>query len=156
MPNEALHIDSFIYGLKADSKEQVLKNIAWKIGRDTNADMTWIAEQLLLSEEREASGIDGGVAIPHIKSTPLKKPHVLLAKLETPIDFGSIDGEPVDLVCVVLSPQMDGVLHLRRLSRITRLFRESFVLEKLRNAASEKEMVELFRFTQTPQETMAA
>lgn len=155
MPTEALHIDSFIYGLKADTKEQALQNIAWKIGRETEADMTWIADQLLLSEQREASGIDGGVAIPHLKSTPLKKPHVLVAKLDHPIDFGSIDGEPVDLICVVLSPQMDGVLHLRRLSRMTRLFRESFVLEKLRNAASEKEMAELFRFT-APQETMAA
>ena len=156
MHSEALHINSFIFRLKADSKEQVLQNIAWKIGRETEADMTWLADQLLLSEQREASGIDGGVAIPHLKSTPLKQPHVLIATLDTPMDFGSIDGQPVDIVCAVLSPQMDGVLHLRRLSRITRLLRESFVLEKLRNAASEKEMVELFRFTQAPQEVMAA
>lgn len=154
MPNEALHIDSFIYDLKADSREQVLQSLAWRIGRETSADMTWIADQLLQREHREASGIDGGVAIPHLKSTPLSKPHVILAKLSTPIDFGSVDGVPVDLVCAVLSPQMDGVLHLRRLSRITRLLRESYVLERLRAASSEKEMADLFSHTNT--QTLAA
>jgi PTS system nitrogen regulatory IIA component len=156
MSNEALHINSFIYNLNADTPAQVLKNIAWRVGRETDIDMTWLADQLLLSEAREGSGIDGGVAIPHLKSTPLKKPHILVAKLATPVDFGAIDNQLVDIVCLVLSPQMDGVLHLRRLSRITRLFRESFVLEKLRNVASEKEMAELFRFNQPPQAVMAA
>lgn len=156
MPSETLHIDSFIYNLKAETPQQVLQTIAWQVGRQTNIDMTWLADQLLLSEARDSSAIDGGVAIPHLKSTPLKTPHILVAKLATPVDFGAVDGESVDLVCVVLSPQMDGVLHLRRLSRITRLFRESFVLEKLRNVSSEKEMAELFRFSQAPPEVMAA
>ncbi len=155
MPDEPIRFHSFIFGLKADSREQVLQSIAWRIGRDTNADMTWIADQLLQSEQREASGIGGGVAIPHLKSTPLAIPHLVLAKLAAPLDFGALDGEPVDLVCAVLSPQMDGVLHLRRLSRVTRLFRESFVLEKLRNAQSEAEMAELFNFTNR-QQVMAA
>lgn len=148
MPNETLHIHSFIYDLKADSREQVLQSLAWRIGRETSADMTWIADQLLQREQREASGIDGGVAIPHLKSTPLSTPHIILAKLSTPIDFGAMDGQPVDIVCAVLSPQMDGVLHLRRLSRITRLLRESYVLERLRAATSEKEMADLFSHTQ--------
>ena len=156
MPSETLHIDTCIYNLKAETPAQVLQSIAWQVGRQTNIDMTWLADQLLQSEARDSSAIDGGVAIPHLKSTPLKTPHIVVAKLATPVDFGAIDSQLVDLVCVVLSPQMDGVLHLRRLSRITRMFRESFVLEKLRNVASEKEMVELFRFTHHPQEVMAA
>lgn len=144
---EHLHFNSFIHNLKAESREQVLQNIAWQVGRQTSADMTWLADQLLQSERRQASGIDGGVAIPHLKSTPLKEPHLLVAKLERPIDFGAMDSEPVDLVCTVLSPQMDGVLHLRRLSRVTRMFRESFLLEKLRHATSESEMADLLNIS---------
>ena len=140
-------INSFIFGLKADSKEQVLQTIAWKVARETGADRTWIAENLLLSEQLAPSGIGGGVAIPHLKSTPLKEPHIILVKLATPIDFGALDGKPTDLVCAVLSPQMDGVLHLRRLARTTRLFRESFVLEKIRHAGSEHDMADLFKFS---------
>lgn len=156
MINEALQINSFIFGLKAESREQVLQNIAWQVGRKTEADMTWLADQLLQSETREPSGIGGGVAIPHLKSTPLKEPLVVLVKLDTPLDFGALDGEPVDLVCVVLSPQMDGVLHLRRLSRITRLFRESYILDRLRAASSEKEMADLFSHTHQTQQGLAA
>ena len=144
MNTEVLRINSFIHRMKAETREQVLSNIAWKVGRQTNADMTWIADQLILREQREASGIDGGVAIPHLKSTPLETPHIIIASLDTKIDFGAVDGEPVDLVCAVLSPRLDGVLHLRRLARMTRLFRESFLLEKLRTASSEKEMAALF------------
>lgn len=147
MTDDPIRFTSYIFDLPAESRDQVLQSIAWKIGRETNADMTWIADQLLQSEERETSGIGGGVAIPHLKSTPLTTPQILLAKLAQPVEFGALDGQPVDLVCTVLSPQMDGVLHLRRLSRVTRLFRESFVLEKLRNAHSEEEMAALFTFT---------
>jgi PTS system nitrogen regulatory IIA component len=139
-------INSFMFGLKADNKDQVLHQMARKIGRETGADQAWIASHLLLSEQLEPSGIGGGVAIPHLKSTPLEKPHTLLVKLASPIDFGGLDGKPADLVCAVLSPQTDGVLHLRRLARTTRLFRESFVLEKIRHAGSEHDMADLFDF----------
>lgn len=148
MTSETLHIDSFIYGLKAQTREQVLQAIAWKAGRVTSTDISWLADQLLMKEQREHSGIDGGVAIPHLKSTPLDKPHIVLARLATPVDFGAMDGEPVDLVCTVFSPKMDGVLHLRRLARVTRLFRESFVLERLRAATSEQEMADFINYTQ--------
>lgn len=144
MPHEVLRPDSFIHHLKAESREQVLERLAWKIGRETRADMTWVAEQLLLCEQRETSGIGEGVAIPHLKSTPLEKPHIVLATLSQGIDFGALDNEPVDIVCAVLSPRLDGALHLRRLSRMTRLLRESFLLQKLRAAASESELEKLF------------
>ena len=156
MTNEPTRFNTFIHGLKADTREQVLQNIAWRVGRDTTADMTWLADQLLLSEQRESSGIGGGVAIAHLKSTPLSEPYIILAKLSQPLDFGAIDSEPVDLVCAVLSPQMDGVLHLRRLSRVTRLLRESFVLERLRSATSEEEMAALFNYQTAKDDALAA
>lgn len=150
MPNEPLIISSFIHRLKAESREQILQSIAWKVGRETGADMTWLADQLLISESNETSGIGDGVAIPHLKSTPLKMPHIVIATLDQPVDFEALDGQPVDIVCAVFSPQMDGVIHLRRLSRMTRLLRESFLLGKLRNATSEDEMAALFA-TPNPQ-----
>lgn len=141
--NENIEFNAFVLGLRATDKKQILQNISWKIGRQTQADMTWIADQLLLSEERENSGIGDGVAIAHLKSTPLQKPFILVARLDTPVSFSEIDDTPVDIVCAVLSPQMDGPLHLRRLSRVTRLFRDQEILDKLRAAASEEEMADI-------------
>lgn len=140
MPNEHIEFNAFILGLHALNKTQILQNISWKIGRQTNADMTWIADQLMLSEQTESSGIGEGIAIPHLKSTPLIKPFILVARLDQPVEFDSVDGVPVDIVCAVLSPQMDGPLHLRRLSRVTRIFREPRIVEQLREAKTEEEM----------------
>ncbi len=154
MQNEHIEFNEFIIGLRATDKNQILQNISWKIGRQTNADMTWIADQLLKSEENESSGIGDGIAIPHLKSTPLTKPFIVIARLDQPVEFNSLDGLPVDIVCAVLSPQMDGPLHLRRLSRVTRLLREPEIIEALRNAKSEDEMKSILRIEQ--QEILAA
>ncbi|PZP56446.1 MAG: transcriptional regulator [Micavibrio aeruginosavorus] len=154
MQNEHIEFNEFILGLRATDKNQILQNISWKIGRQTNADMTWIADQLLKSEENESSGIGDGIAIAHLKSTPLQKPFIVIAKLDQPVEFDSLDGLPVDIVCAVLSPQMDGPLHLRRLSRVTRLLREPEIIEALRSATSEDEMKSILRIEQ--QEILAA
>ncbi len=143
--NEHVEFNAFILGLRAIDQKQILQNISWKIGRQTNADMTWISEQLLLSEARESSGIGDGVAIAHLKSTPLKTPFILVAKLDEPVSFNAADDVPVDIVCAVLSPQMDGPLHLQRLARVTRIFRDPQMLEKLRAATNEQEMAEILR-----------
>ncbi len=139
-PNENIEFNAFVIGLRATDKKQILQNISWKIGRQTQADMTWIADQLLLSEEKESSGIGEGIAIAHLKSTPLKQPFILIARLDTPVAFSEIDDVPVDIICAVLSPQMDGPLHLQRLGRVTRLLRNHDIVEKLRAATSEEEM----------------
>ena len=155
MHNEHIEFNAFILGLRAVNKQQIIQNISWKIGRQTNADMTWLSDQLLLAEASESSGIGDGVAIAHLKSTPLQKPFILVAKLDHPVEFDAIDGLPVDIVCAVLSPQMDGPLHLRRLSRVTRIFRDPSIIERLRQANSEEEMALILRLD-TNQDSMAA
>lgn len=138
--HEHLYFDEFCPGIKAITKNQIIQNLAWKVGRLTPVDMTWLSEQLLLNEKKESSGIGNGVAIPHLKSTPLQKPFLMMAKLETPVDFASIDGAPVDLICVVLSPATASMNHLPLLSKVTRLLREQSILDALRKAETRDEM----------------
>ena len=145
MQNEHVEFDAFLSSLRAVDKEQVLRNISWQVGRLTNADMTWIAAQLLANETRETSGIGDGVAIPHLKSTPLSRPFVIVTRLAAPVAFGAVDGQDVNLVCAILSPQMDGPLHLQRLSRVTRIFRDPSVLARLHAASGEAEMAAILR-----------
>lgn len=142
---ESIEFDAFVFNMRAAEKTQILQNLSWMIGRKTEADMTWLSEQLLLSEEKQNSAIGDGVAIAQVKSSPLTQPYVILAKLDRPVDFGADDGQEVDLVCVLVSAQMDGPLHLQRLSRLTRMFRDKNLLETIRAAGSEREMADLFR-----------
>lgn len=62
----------------------------------------------------------------------MKKLHGLFARLETPIDFESVDDQPVDLVFLLLAPETAGADHLKALARISRLLRNPAVVEKLR------------------------
>lgn len=136
-----LHFNGACHSISAINKKQVLQNIAWKIGRSLpEIDMTWLANQLLEAEDKETSGVGGGVAIPHLKSTPLQSPFIMMFKLQNPIEFNSPDTQPVDLVCIVLSPQQVGNAHLPLLAKVTRLMRDEDLCAKLRAAESTAQM----------------
>ncbi|MEM1307505.1 MAG: PTS sugar transporter subunit IIA, partial [Pseudomonadota bacterium] len=85
-------------------------------------------------------GLGRGIAIPHIKLSDLDSIVCLFARLSTPIDFDAIDGEPVDLIFLLLAPEHASGDHLKALSRISRLMRVPSALEELRLAKSEKDI----------------
>jgi PTS system nitrogen regulatory IIA component len=85
--------------------------------------------------ERErlgTTGVGNGIAIPHGKLASLERLYGLFARLEQPIDFHSIDEQPVDLVFLLLAPETAGADHLKALARVSRLLRDAAVCEKLR------------------------
>jgi PTS system nitrogen regulatory IIA component len=75
------------------------------------------------------------VAIFHLSSNKIAKPFTAFARLTHLVDFNSIDSQPVDMVFLLMSPAYDGPLHLRRLSRITRRFKNEKFRESLRGAS---------------------
>ena len=60
----------------------------------------------------------------------------VFARLEKPIDFDSVDEQPVDLVFLLLAPESAGADHLKALARVSRLFRDRAICEKLRGTDS--------------------
>ncbi len=91
------------------------------------------------SRERERLGSTGfgqGVAIPHGKIEGLNRIYCLFARLSEPVDYKSIDGQPVDLVFLLLSPPDAGAEHLKALAAISRVTRHAPTLEKMRGARS--------------------
>jgi len=88
---------------------------------------------VLLQRERLGStGLGQGIAIPHGKVPGLKGIIGIFARLAEPIDFDAVDGEPVDIVFLLLAPEGAGADHLKALARISRLLRERSAVEKLR------------------------
>jgi PTS system nitrogen regulatory IIA component len=73
----------------------------------------------------------------------------LVARLATPIDFQAIDGMPVDLVFLLLSPPDAGVEHLKALARVSRKLRDRAFVAKLRGAGSPDALYALFAHTDT-------
>ena len=80
--------------------------------------------------------IGQGVAIPHGKIDGLKQIYGLFVRVAEPVNYKAIDGHPVDLVFLLLSPPDSGAEHLKALASISRVIRHSTTLEKMRGARS--------------------
>ena len=100
----------------------------------TGLDERKIFEILLQRERLGSTGIGHGVAIPHGKLPKIERIFGLFARLDKPIDFEALDGEPVDLVFLLLAPESAGADHLKALALIARLLRDSNNARKLRSA----------------------
>lgn len=123
-----------IAGLKAASKKQVLQETARRAAEVTGMPERAIFDVLIERERLGTTGVGNGVAIPHGKLPELKRLYGLFARLEHPVDFEAIDGQPVDLIFVLLAPGGAGADHLKTLALVSRLLRDRRVCEKLRGS----------------------
>jgi len=132
-----IQLDLVVPDLAAVNKKKVFQILAKQAAPFCGLDERDLFERLMEQEKQSGSGIGDGVAIAHLTPENLERPFVAFVKLEKPVAFQALDDEPVDLVCLVLSPEKDGPLHLQRLSRITRLMRHKALRRNLRSAQSE-------------------
>ncbi|MPY71713.1 MAG: PTS IIA-like nitrogen regulatory protein PtsN [Alphaproteobacteria bacterium] len=125
--------ESVVTGLNATSKKQMLQELAHKAAKITRLHERNIFDVLLERERLGTTGVGKGIAIPHGKMAELDRLHGIFARLDTPVDFDSVDDQPVDLVFLLLAPETAGADHLKALARISRLLRDSKMCEKLRS-----------------------
>ena len=118
--------------LKVNNKKQAIQELSARAASLTGQSERAIFEVLLQREKLGTTAVGYGVAIPHGKLTTLDKLFGLFARLERPIDFEAMDGQPVDLVFLLLAPEGAGADHLKALARIARLLRDQDVAKKLR------------------------
>jgi nitrogen PTS system EIIA component len=126
--------DSVVPSLKAKTKKQLLQELASRAARLTGLPERDIFDVLLQRERLGSTGLGQGVAIPHGKIAGLKAIVGIFARLAEPINFEAVDGEPVDIVFLLLAPEAAGADHLKALARISRLLREGQAVEKLRTS----------------------
>lgn len=121
-----------IANLRVTSKRQALQELARRAAAVAGADEHKIFETVWEREQLGSTGIGGGTAVPHGRIPGLAKPMALFARLEKPLDFDAIDGQPVDLIFLLLTPAEAGADHLKALARISRLLRNRAICSKLR------------------------
>ena len=127
---------SVVSHLRSASKKQALQDLAHHASGLAEISERAIFDALLERERLGTTGVGKGIAIPHAKLPELDTLHGLFARADTPIDFDSIDEQPVDLIFLLLAPETAGADHLKALARVSRLLRNSGVCEKLRGADS--------------------
>lgn len=134
--SDFLDFDSIKTGLPGGSKKVLLQQLANLAGQRLKLDSAAILASLTEREQLGSTGFGQGVAIPHGKVEGLKQIYCLFARLAEPLDYKAIDGRPVDLVFLLLSPPDAGAEHLKALAAISRVTRHGATLEKMRGARS--------------------
>ncbi len=125
---------SVIPALRAKTKKQALEELAVRAGKLEKLPAREIFEAVLQRERLGSTGIGRGIAIPHCRHASVKKITCVFARLETPIAFDAMDGNPVDLIFLLLAPEDAGADHLKALARVSRLMREPQTIMQLRAA----------------------
>ena len=141
--------DSIIPDLHATSKKQSLQELAKHAAALTALNERMIFDVLLERERLGTTGVGNGIAIPHGKLPGIEQLYGMFARLETPIDFDSIDEQPVDLIFMLLAPENAGADHLKALARVSRLLRDKAMCEKLRGADQSDALYALLTETAT-------
>jgi PTS system nitrogen regulatory IIA component len=132
--NDIVALNAVIPALKVNGKKQAIQEIAARAAELSGLGERTIFETLLQREKLGSTGIGHGIAIPHGKLPKLDRLFGLFARLERPIDFESLDGQPVDLIFLLLAPEGAGADHLKALARVARLLRDPDIANKLRES----------------------
>jgi nitrogen PTS system EIIA component len=129
---DILSRDAIIPVLRVSNKKQLLEAISEKASKLTALPARAIFDLLLQRERLGSTGLGNGIAVPHCKVEGLDHLIGIYARLEKPIDFEVVDGEPVDLIFVILAPEGAGADHLKGLSKVARVLRDQATSAKLR------------------------
>lgn len=131
---DILAAQGIISSLKVRNKKQALQEMAARAADLTGLESREIYNAIVQRERLGSTGLGRGIAVPHVKFRALRRMVCLFARLDEPIDFDASDGEPVDLIFLLLAPEHASGDHLKALARISRLVREPLLLERLRSA----------------------
>jgi PTS system nitrogen regulatory IIA component len=138
--------DSIVVPLNAATKESVIREMVEGLraaGQFKGADVEDIIRAILKRELLGSTGIGRGVAIPHTKHASVEKLVGTIAVSANGVPFESLDGEPVFVFVLLISPQDRPGDHLRALENVSRSLRNDHFVNELRNAKTRERVLEL-------------
>lgn len=108
-------------------------------------DVTAVTEAIWERERAKTTGIGLGLAIPHAKPATETKLAMAIGRPAAPIDFASIDKQPVRLIVLLSSPPNKTSDHIQTLARVSRLLTDAAFREEVYEAESAQELFDLLR-----------
>ena len=121
--------------VRAGDKASLLQELAARAASALGLSAKAVANEIEKRDELGSTGIGAGVSIPHARFREIEKPFGLLVRLKQPIEFDAIDGQPVDIVFLLVLPAASQLDQLNCLAAVARKLRDREVLRKLREAA---------------------
>ena len=142
--NEVIKREHIMLGLSAADKEECLRAIAQKaveLGLCTDAQAAY--EGFMFRESQGATGLEDGFAIPHTRCDAVVKSGVIFAKTQKPVEWESMDDQPVEVMRALIVPKDGSNEHIRLLAALSRMLIKKDFREALKGSSSEEEIFEL-------------
>jgi len=123
-----------IVELAASNRKQALAGLAELAERVLGAASRPVLDAVIEREKLGSTGVGNGVAIPHARTNLVNRVCGVFARLKQPVDFDAVDGQPADLVFMLLAPENASAEHLRALAQVSRFFRREALRRAVRTA----------------------
>lgn len=120
--------------LNATSRKQALHALCELSQRTLTVPARPLLDAVTERERLGATGVGDGVAIPHARTNLVARVCGVFGRLKHAVDFDAPDGQPADLIFMLIAPEDAGAVHLRALAQVSRLFRRQDIREALRAA----------------------
>jgi PTS system fructose-specific IIC component len=143
---DLLDIECIRIPLESRTKDELLRELVSVLAKGDGLDDVEAVLQAVRDREAILStGIGHGVAIPHGKSAVVPELRMAAGRTAAPVDFDALDGQPVELLFLLVGPETAAGPHIKALSRISRLVRRDEIRDRLVHAASPQEFLDALR-----------
>lgn len=140
-----LDTDTVFPGIEASGKKELLNklidSLRTKVGEE---ELEQIRNAVFEREQIMSTGVGKGLAIPHGKAAGIRSNYAAFAILKHPIAYESVDDQPVIMVFLLVGPQSSNSLHIKMLSRISRLMNNADFRSRLQECKTSEKIIEVF------------
>lgn len=141
-----LSSETILHNLTVADKEELLNRLVDRLSEQVNErQLESIRRAVFEREAIMSTGVGKGLAIPHGKAPGVTDSHACFALLSEPVEYDSIDGEPVRIAFLLVGPESKNSMHIKLLSRISRLMNSRSFRERLLECGSAEEVLDHFR-----------
>ncbi|MED5274449.1 MAG: PTS sugar transporter subunit IIA [Pseudomonadota bacterium] len=142
MTLQKLISDKFILlNQKLNNKKNALELISNHFEKEIQIKKEIVFDSLYAREKLGTTALGGGVALPHARIDVLKNIQTLIIQLNSGIDFDAVDGKKVDIIFVLLVPNVNSDDHVKLLAEIASVLDNNEIVKKIRNAKSPHEII---------------
>ena len=133
-----LNTESYLLIKKPTSKKMVFDSICDKAVQTYKIDKKQLLIDLVKREKIGTTTIGNGIAIPHVQNKAVSKPNCIVTILSEGLNLDAIDNKPVDIIVLLILPDINKSQNLQTLAQISRLLRNAEITNKLRGSKSEE------------------
>ena len=141
--SDILSQNTILTSIKAETKRELLHEMCAKLAHHENIDAQAVEDAMIERENLGSTGYGSGVAFPHARISGAKRVKAYFTKLSAPVEFDATDGQGVDLVFMLLSPDNSGADHLEALSVLSKAMHNKTLCSKLRKATTKDEIYKI-------------